>query len=105
VRLRAAGRDFTIHRMIRSVKTKRIAIYFSVLFVFVGGVQSSVSQEAPAGEATPMPNRCATACVNRQTACLKACEVALSSAVMSKVEYQACMDHCVADYISCKAGC
>jgi hypothetical protein len=87
------------------VKTKRAAIYFSLLFALAGELQSSVSQEAPAGEATPLPNKCATACVNRQTECVKACGVALSSAAMSNIEYQACMDHCVADYISCKAGC
>jgi hypothetical protein len=34
--------------------------------------------------------------------CLKACGVALSSAVMSNIEYQACKDHCVADFIKCK---
>ena len=55
------------------MKTKRIAIYCSVLFALAGEVQSTVTQEAPAGEATPMPNLCATACVNRQTECLKAC--------------------------------
>ena len=87
------------------MKTKRIAIYFSVLFALAGEVQSTVTQEAPAGEATPIPNQCATACVNRQTACLKACGVALASAVMSNIEYQACMDHCVADFIKCKGSC
>jgi hypothetical protein len=87
------------------VDSKRIAVYLFVVFALGAQVPSSMSQEAPAGETTPMPNKCAIACVNRQTECFKACDLSLSSTVMSKIEYQACRDHCVADYISCKGGC
>ena len=89
--------------MIRPMKLKQIVACVLMLCAFSATVHSDVSEESPSGRATP--SVCVVACVNRQADCSKQCGVAWSSQRILDAEYRACMDHCVAEYISCRAAC
>ena len=89
------------------MKTKRIAIYFSVLFALAGEVQSTVTVEAPSLVKRHLSRTYGGHSMMESTnRVLESVEVKPElSEVMSNIEYQACMDHCVADFIKCKGGC
>src|ERR1700737_2069841 len=88
--------------MILPMKLKRIVACALVLCAFSATVYSDASEDSPLGRATP--SVCVVACVNRQADCSKQCGVAWLSQRNLDTEYRACMDHFVAEYISCRGA-
>jgi hypothetical protein len=82
------------------MKLKRIAVCALALCAFSTTVYSD---DLPAGQSTP--SACLVACGSRQAACSERCGVAWTSQRIPDPEYRACMDECVAKYITCSGVC
>jgi hypothetical protein len=82
---------------------KQVVTCALLLCAFSAIGHSDAFEDLPSGRATS--SACAVACGNRQATCSNMCGVAWSSQRMPDTEYRACMDHCVAEYISCSAAC
>jgi hypothetical protein len=77
----------------------------ALFYMASGTIDLGKSQKPLSIQTGPDLGTCLRGCAHREAACSNQCRLALLSNRISKIEYQACADHCVTDYMKCSSAC